>query len=951
MHISDLKISNPKSAARSAGGQALSLPANLSNHRSDKMKRFFLAVLLAAALPASAAIDIESIAPAGFSRGVAMTVNGYTGTSTLENFPVLVRISESSISGFDYDDMMFGWDGTDIAFTDAEGNPLAYEIDTWVENGESLVWVRLPEVTQGTEFGFFYHSADSGKLLESESPFSEYTGVWHLNETGSGQDETIIYDASTNNLLGVAAGIAASRTNGKVGGAWQINNAYLRQDTAIRIDCSEPAKKAATDLLGSDFTVSTWLLPLGKIGTKSGIAWNVLMSRRSTFDTPAWGLQFHENAKVLRVSSSSTGNGNWSTETLDAIAQNQWGKLDVVYHGTKFDLYFNGSPVAMNAALHGNLPAQQGTEPIMLGNMSQLMSERAFWGELDEVRLSPGFRSSDWVKADFDTVNSSDFLQAGEVVQIVETSHPPVLSSEVVDIGAAFIQFEGRIATCGGSADTCSVWARATKVGGTAPGWTCLATGLERHDLYSVLLTGLEPDSRYQWEIKAVSDDSTAGDSEIRTGLLTSSGVGDLGSGGTVNRVGDEFIHTFLVNERGTTTFEFHPPEEVSEIEILLVGGGGPGGYNCGGGGGAGGLFYTNAYPIIGGEIYTVTVGAGGVAAGSDVAWDSDSHGSNGGSSSLALGSEVLLSVPGGGAGGNGHDTLTLSSGCGADGGSGGGAALVGMSGGVPTQQGAGQAGGTTTLAKHAAGGGGANEAAVTVVQSGGVQSSGSGGTGRLLEISGAPRYYAGGGGGGGAQSGNAGSYGAAGSGGSGGGGTGGQRRAENDPSGYEYAQDGVDGLGGGGGGGSHTEPVDGGRDPRKGGDGGDGVVIIRYGSPGNGADWPSPVVTLISADYDSANETVTVSWRLNWAGLSYQTADIDAIWSYSRSEQATWTSIPITTDSIGRGTATFPLPLSRNAFLRISARNAANLTSKSAETVTLVVQSAESVSSGFLAF
>jgi hypothetical protein len=39
-----------------------------------------------------------------FTRYIPITVSGYTGESTLENFPVLVRLAADSPIGFSYDD-------------------------------------------------------------------------------------------------------------------------------------------------------------------------------------------------------------------------------------------------------------------------------------------------------------------------------------------------------------------------------------------------------------------------------------------------------------------------------------------------------------------------------------------------------------------------------------------------------------------------------------------------------------------------------------------------------------------------------------------------------------------------------------------------------------------------------------------------------------------------------
>ena len=178
-----------------------------------KFVRFALAAFLFAPLFAGAqevnALPRPDPAVAEFARGVKFTVAGYNGGSEVQtNFPVLVRLS-TAISGFTYSD--FYADGSDlslvdIGFVDAEGNGLAYEIDTWNPSGESLVWVNLPRMTNGTEFAMWYRSSKTGKELNSDNVWADYTGVWHLNESGSGSanPKTEVNDSSSNVLHGTA---------------------------------------------------------------------------------------------------------------------------------------------------------------------------------------------------------------------------------------------------------------------------------------------------------------------------------------------------------------------------------------------------------------------------------------------------------------------------------------------------------------------------------------------------------------------------------------------------------------------------------------------------------------------------------------------------------------------------------------------------------------------------
>ena len=233
-----------------------------------------------------------------------------------------------------------------------------------------------------------------------------------------------------------------------------------------------------------------------------------------------------------------------------------------------------------------------------------------------------------------------------------------------------------------------------------------------------------------------------------------------------------------------------------ANARILVVGGGGAGGTStstqggAGGGGGAGGLIETNL-TLVGG-VYSIAIGAGGVAAAStDVAAD----GGDGFNSSF----DVIVAHGGGGGGAQsvGHD--------GASGGGGSASYTTVASpqnGGVSTADTpeVGFAGGRGGAVAYGGGGGGAG-----AVGQDASSTKSKGGAGLSIDITGESIYYAGGGGGGRTKL----STGIAG--GDGGGGRGGSTSVD--------AVSGTNGLGGGGGGSGTTAP---------GGNGGSGVVIIR---------------------------------------------------------------------------------------------------------------------------
>ena len=293
-------------------------------------------------------------------------------------------------------------------------------------------------------------------------------------------------------------------------------------------------------------------------------------------------------------------------------------------------------------------------------------------------------------------------------------------------------------------------------------------------------------------------------------------------SGGTITTDGDYKVHTFTSS--GTFTVTTISGGGSADFEVLIVGAGGAGGFYLGGGGGSGAMI-TDVVKMTAAS-YTVTVGSGGNATGAGTGY------SGNGNTSSILGGLINLYALGGGAGGNGttdafgaNGSANSTIGSGGGGGSpfgftfsassvhasfGGPAGINGSGGGFGTLY-------SSLLFTGGGGGGGALGPGVAPnVGNGPVGAGGFGGTGRPSSITGSNVFYGGGGGGG------YGTYLANGtiSGGNGGGGHGVGTAA----SGANLqAAAGTANRGGGGGGGQAQSGY------QAGGNGGSGIVIIRY--------------------------------------------------------------------------------------------------------------------------
>jgi hypothetical protein len=338
------------------------------------------------------------------------------------------------------------------------------------------------------------------------------------------------------------------------------------------------------------------------------------------------------------------------------------------------------------------------------------------------------------------------------------------------------------------------------------------------------------------------------------------------GTNGTVNGT------SYTVDQiLGDGTCNWLAPAGVTSSSVLVVAGGGGGGSRHAGGGGGGGVLQATNYSVVPGNSYAISVGAGGAGAAGGANGGAGSVGSNsyfGGAS----GSTSLVANGGGNSNGSGG------SGGGSNYGSGGSATVgsalgtalsagssnVTINGVVATIQSYGSAGGsgrgdgnckdvTNNPGWCGGGGGGASAAgSAPAVNSGTQYRAGNGGNGISIGITGTATTYGGGGGGG---AGSDDYYASAtacnsdapreGYGGTVGGGNGSNC--------LNAATNGQINTGGGGGGGGYAYISGVANENARAGNGGSGLVVVRYVTPTVDAD-NSKISYLVSSPGTSSS-------------------------------------------------------------------------------------------------
>ena len=376
---------------------------------------------------------VDDFDPASYDKAMEITFSGYSGTTALANFPVLVKLSEDDIYGFLYSDFQKA-DGADLCFTDAAGNLLAHEIDTWNPSGVSTVWVKVPSLAASTKIVARYGCAKP-VLPKVESVWdADYVGVWHLGESALPlADSTgVSRDATSADGTGIGYGSA-----GVVGGA--VNFGAAGSSRCVNMDDHNALDGFAK------VTIEAWT-------KQSAHASGAGIVSKCNYSGSSGSLSYYmfDDGTATTLSYSPDGSTVVSAGVALQPSMGQWNHqaftLDATASADNSKGYLNGLPKGTDSvSCPGGLFAGEGE--LHVGNLHSGNAAN-FPGLIDEVRISKCVRSADWIKASYDTVAKVGFASY-EVLG--SGGHNPTLTVDVAD---------GATATLGAGEAVVEEWTR-----------------------------------------------------------------------------------------------------------------------------------------------------------------------------------------------------------------------------------------------------------------------------------------------------------------------------------------------------------------------------------------------------------------------------------------------------------------------------------------------------------
>jgi parallel beta-helix repeat protein len=319
------------------------------------------------------------------------------GTTTLSNYPAYINLTYDSDMLSNYQDLRFYSNACN-----GGGTILNYEIENYTTSNANI-WVKILSLPTGnTTISVYYKNNTAVEYGNNSANVwdSDYVGVWHLSEGGTGvrQDSTQYNGQGTpKNYTGNEA------TAGSVDGA----DAFNGTSKYITVNNS-----TIFNFTSKNFTVEAWVYPENVDANFRGIVARDYSTSSPNYDFALRQISTLNKAQFFVGDSSTTNycyvNGN------GMVNSNTWTYLVGVWNGTAVTLYGNGTYYNSTSIGCSITPRYTSTRNITIGAEYLISVPQYFNGTIDEVRISNTTRSSNWINQTYQMIqNQNSFVSVG----------------------------------------------------------------------------------------------------------------------------------------------------------------------------------------------------------------------------------------------------------------------------------------------------------------------------------------------------------------------------------------------------------------------------------------------------------------------------------------------------------------------------------------------------------
>ncbi|MFA6769400.1 MAG: DUF2341 domain-containing protein, partial [Parabacteroides sp.] len=337
-------------------------------------------------------VDITYLS--GYTKRKSITIDYTKVSTTLSNFPVLVKITDDANIGAS--SLPTGYD---IRFTTSDGTTLLnYERESFsiVDNVcNAIIWVNVPSVsnTENTVLYIYYGKSDATDGENKNAVWdSNYKGVWHLNAISPNVLDSTI-NANHGTVSGDVAPVAGSIGNGLTfDGTGDYINVGMMPEASSDLSyvtvsaCIQSSNSAKQALMGT-LNISD-----------SEAYFKIMLNSNYNGSNLLGYIQFY-----LRSNSGDnfTGSVNSNTGITDGNKHHFVITLDKTT--ASVSILIDGVPKTVS-----NLATSTGTDwctwtrPLVIGGNNKSSVTEPYSGILDEIRFSTGIlRSVEWSQTEY----------------------------------------------------------------------------------------------------------------------------------------------------------------------------------------------------------------------------------------------------------------------------------------------------------------------------------------------------------------------------------------------------------------------------------------------------------------------------------------------------------------------------------------------------------------------